>query len=352
MTDRIASEEAHEEVYGATFALYSAEDLEDFVTPFETRLSENGIDPVGLFSDKRVLDAGCGGGRGSLLAVRNGASHVDAVDISSTNTQTTARVLELSGGSFDVHLSSLADLAFEDDFFDVVWCNGVLMHTAKPSQTLTEIIRVLKPGGRAWIYVYGCEGVYWRTISVFRRVFAEVTVTDLIKGMQHEGLPTDRIAEMVDDWKAPFLRTYAQAEWEIALSELGCEYTRLLRGMPYDTSEQLARGSSPDIVGQGDLRYMLVKQQGFGRVLSDDSRTALDGSHLDEFEFQPFSSAPVDSDFLQAAKDFEKRSVWDPIAAIPFAVRVQLYLRDTFLRSPDWTSVQHLAFLLSVDDAS
>lgn len=352
MTDRIASEEAHEDVYGATFALYSAEDLENFVTPFETRLVENLIDPVGLFAGKRVLDAGCGGGRGSILAVRNGALHVDAVDISSTNTQTTARVLELSGGSFVVHLSSLADLAFGDDSFDVVWCNGVLMHTAEPSQTLSEIIRVLKPGGRAWIYVYGCGGVYWRTIAVFRRVFAPLSAEELLKAMQLEGVPTDRIAEMVDDWKAPFLRTYDQAQWEAALNELGCEYTRLLRGMSYDTSEQLARGSNPDIVGQGDLRYMLVKGHESGCVLSDDSRIALNGSHLDEFEFQPFSSAPVESDFLKATKNFEKHSLGDPLAAIPFAVRIQLYLRDHFLRSPNWRSTQHLTSLLSVDDAS
>jgi len=44
-----------------------------------------------------------------------------------------------------------AQLPFDDDCFDVVTCLEVLEHVANPEQVLTEIARVLKAGGRAWV---------------------------------------------------------------------------------------------------------------------------------------------------------------------------------------------------------
>ena len=143
------SEEQHEEVYGATFSRYTAAELEEFVTPFEQLLLANGIDPTSLFGGRRVLDAGCGGGRGALLALRSGAEHVEAFDVSESNIATTHRVLRQEFENFSVRLGTLADLPYEDRSFDVVWCNGVLMHTANPGATLPELIRVLKPAGAA-----------------------------------------------------------------------------------------------------------------------------------------------------------------------------------------------------------
>ena len=42
-----------------------------------------------------------------------------------------------------------ADLPFEDASIDVVWCERVLQHLPEPQEAVTEIARVLKPGGRA-----------------------------------------------------------------------------------------------------------------------------------------------------------------------------------------------------------
>lgn len=344
-----ASELSHEEVYGATFARYTTSELEAFVSPFEERLIANGVTPSELFSGKRVLDAGCGGGRGALLALRSGASHVEAFDVSETNVETTARVLGHDFQNFSVCLGTLADLPYEDSSFGIVWCNGVLMHTAEPARTLPEIVRVLEPAGSAWIYVYGRGGVYWRTIAQFRRTFAGLRSAELIQRLADLNLPNGRIAEMIDDWKAPFLRNYSASDWERAFSELNCDYTRLMRGTDYDTCEQLARGGTADLLGEGDLRFLVTKRATATGPLSLDTEVSLNGSHLDQMDFPPLEDQHSEDRIRVALAAFEDRWRSDPLGGVAAAMAAQLFLRDVFLRNPSHALLERLIELLDAN---
>jgi SAM-dependent methyltransferase len=337
-----ASESEHDAVFGSTFARYSTRELDEFIVPFDLRLRSNNLDPAAFFSNALVLDAGCGGGRGSLFALRHGAAFVHSIDVSEQNVATTARVLAQAGfDNFAVHLCSLEHIPFAERTFDVVWCNGVLMHTAIPSATLTEVIRVLKAGGRAWIYVYGAGGVYWRVVAVLRRVLAALTPNALIAALDSAGVPTSRVAEMLDDWKAPFLRTYRDAMLRESFDQLGCSAERLLRGMPYDTSEQLARGISRGFVGEGDLRYLVTRETVTQRALTDALATALNASHLVEKEdLSTIDGGPLERRFAAALATFGERMAGEPEKAIAAAVRTQLLLRDSFLPSPTLESLE------------
>lgn len=48
--------------------------------------------------------------------------------------------------NYDIH-----DLRFDDESFDVVTCISILEHVADPPLAITEMTRVLKPGGAIWI---------------------------------------------------------------------------------------------------------------------------------------------------------------------------------------------------------
>ena len=47
----------------------------------------------------------------------------------------------------ELYEGSATDLPFESNFFDYVVCMNSLHHHADPNQSLTEMTRVLKPGG-------------------------------------------------------------------------------------------------------------------------------------------------------------------------------------------------------------
>ncbi len=54
--------------------------------------------------------------------------------------------MDLSSPLADVH-ADICDIPFENDFFDVIFCNHVLEHVLDDRQAMKELYRILKPGG-------------------------------------------------------------------------------------------------------------------------------------------------------------------------------------------------------------
>ena len=111
---------------------------------------KTGLDPLDL-KGKRVLDAGCGGGRYALLAGRHGA-HVVGVDLSAAVEKAAALCAELP----DVAIvqADLLELPLAEAVFDVVFSIGVLHHSPDPRRAFKQAAARVKPGGRLAVWLY------------------------------------------------------------------------------------------------------------------------------------------------------------------------------------------------------
>lgn len=93
---------------------------------------------------ERLLDLGCGEGYFGAAAVEAGAT-VLAVDVAE---EPLRRARALHPG-LDVGLiEGEGDWELEDGAFDVVWAGEVIEHIADTASWLSELRRVLRPGGR------------------------------------------------------------------------------------------------------------------------------------------------------------------------------------------------------------
>jgi ubiquinone/menaquinone biosynthesis C-methylase UbiE len=100
---------------------------------------------------KKLLEIGCGMGYDSLEFIRRGV-RVTAVDLSPRAVEFAKRHFEVVGVEADeVKVDNALQLSFEDDTFDAVWSNGVLHASGDTPAAISEVFRVLKPGGRAII---------------------------------------------------------------------------------------------------------------------------------------------------------------------------------------------------------
>lgn len=249
-------------VFGDTFALYDDAAFDEFIEPFRVRLRTNAID-LSVFEGKRCLDAGCGGGRASVLMAEAGAAEVVGLDLSERNVETCAMRAKQRGlDQCRFVQGSLLEVPFEDEAFDIVWSNGVLHHTENPDLTLREITRVLKPGGHMWLYLYGSGGVYWYMVDWVRDLLRDVHVSECIYQLRMQDVPVRRIGEWIDDWFVPFLRRYTVEDVALRLRELGFgDPQPLRRGTEYDTSERLVDASDKEaqLMGDGDVRFFSQK---------------------------------------------------------------------------------------------
>ena len=123
---------------------------------------------------EKVLDVACGTGNAALLAARAGAE--------TTGVDAAPRLIEVARGRaraeglqarFDV--GDAQALAYGDGAFDVVVSVFGAIFAADAERAFAEIVRVLRPGGRALLSAWVPGGTVDAMVGVFMRAVAAAT---------------------------------------------------------------------------------------------------------------------------------------------------------------------------------
>jgi len=106
------------------------------------KLGELGLNPVG----KKALEVGCGGG---ILCEEIAAMGFDTtgIDPSAHSLNIAANHARLSGLRIKYEQGTGESLPYADGAYDVVFCCDVLEHVRDLPKVISEISRVLRPGG-------------------------------------------------------------------------------------------------------------------------------------------------------------------------------------------------------------
>jgi SAM-dependent methyltransferase len=101
---------------------------------------------AGVTSGDRVLDVACGTGVVSITAARHGA-RVTAVDLTPELLDIARQNGRIANLSIDWHEGDVEALPFENETFDVVVSQYGHIFAPRPDVAVSEMLRVLKPGG-------------------------------------------------------------------------------------------------------------------------------------------------------------------------------------------------------------
>ncbi len=153
-------ETAVTDLYASLHPYAAADFAERCLLPrFLRHLEWLGIQPDAL-RGRSFLDAGCGGfAGGAAIAVALDAAEILGVDLSAANVGEARRRFALFP-RVRFQRDNLLGLSLPSNRFDFVYSTGVLHHTEHPEGGFRELVRVLKPGGRIYIGVYGKGGLY------------------------------------------------------------------------------------------------------------------------------------------------------------------------------------------------
>jgi ubiquinone/menaquinone biosynthesis C-methylase UbiE len=112
------------------------------------------------FKGKKVLEIGCGIGSDAEQFAKAGAIYT-GVDLTESAVSITKERFEIFGLSGLIRKADAEALPFDDNSFDHVYSFGVIHHSPNPEKIVSEIYRVLKPGGTIAIMLYNKTSFYY-----------------------------------------------------------------------------------------------------------------------------------------------------------------------------------------------
>ncbi|HEV3111946.1 MAG TPA: methyltransferase domain-containing protein [Candidatus Binataceae bacterium] len=136
--------------------LDATEEKSEYVTYLEDtgarlrELSRARYDLLNLSPGDQVIDVGCGLGDDAreLAALVGPRGKVIAIDSSADMIAQARRRSDGLGPAVEFAVGDAHELKFADASFTACWSERVLEHLADPARAITQMVRVIKPGGR------------------------------------------------------------------------------------------------------------------------------------------------------------------------------------------------------------
>ncbi len=150
-----------------------------------------------------------------------GATSVTGIDIDYTQIHQTSLIFlrryPQHKSSIQFVLSDAAKMPFPDEYFDILVANDTFEHVNNLPNTLHECARVLRPGGRLYVYFppfyapWGTHMVNWIHIPWCQVAFSEKTILNVARQLEKDGksinsrLPKETQLNLGESDRIPFV---------------------------------------------------------------------------------------------------------------------------------------------------
>jgi len=155
---------------------------------------------------------------------------------------------------------NVLNINYKKNQFDIVHCNGVLHHTTNLEKGIREIIRICKPHGFIYLYLYGRGGLYWSARKQMNILLKTVPQSYSQKILDNIGMPTNRFIFM-DNWYVPIEKHSSYHEIVKILKSCNVRYVEKLNiGRKTDLETGLKKFKNSQIIwGEGEIRLLIQK---------------------------------------------------------------------------------------------
>ena len=216
---------------------------------------EFNIDP---FSEKLILDSGCGPGR--YVKIMSNYNPKKIIGLDSGNEIINENIKNIKEENITFVNGNSATLPFKDEEFDFVLSAGVLHHVNMPiEKTVPEHSRVLKEGGLFFIFIAGKSGIELDVWDFCHKLLSDVPIK-LVHNRFSHSINHLRLQGIMDHGFSSYFHT-DRSDFEKLLKNNFKEIIRV-PGVPgIDVTEELFQDDKYFNLrfGSGNLRYICRK---------------------------------------------------------------------------------------------
>jgi SAM-dependent methyltransferase len=144
------------------------------------------------FARRRVLDVGCGNGY-VLSRYALAGAEVHGVDLTDAAVGLCRKRFEYLGLVGDFRQGNAEALPYPDATFDCVTSMGVLHHTPDTARAVSEVHRVLKPGGRLIVMFYHRDSALYRIKFPILRAWNGKSIERLLNEVDGDANPLGKV---------------------------------------------------------------------------------------------------------------------------------------------------------------
>ena len=163
---RFVNSENYAAAFGLQWEIFSQTQFDSFT---QNPISENRLEialgqPLKTIKGLKILEAGSGAGRFTEVLLKYGAEVYsfdisNAVEANYKNNMPHQNLTLFQGDVMNIHL--------QNEFFDISLCLGTLQHTPDSVQSIRELTRVLKKGGKLVIDHYKFHLGHYLSLYLF-----------------------------------------------------------------------------------------------------------------------------------------------------------------------------------------
>ena len=141
------------------------------------------------------------------------------MDITDNHLALTKRNFELREKDVDLRKADATQLPFQDGYFDCVYSFGVLHHIPEIDKVISEVRRVLKPGGRLMVALY----YKWSAFHIFCKLLANGLRNGWLFSKGYAGLLATIESGADGISVKPYVKLYSKVEVRRLLKEYEIE---------------------------------------------------------------------------------------------------------------------------------
>ncbi|MCC6728478.1 MAG: class I SAM-dependent methyltransferase [Chthonomonadales bacterium] len=261
-----AMEESHHDLFQKLWVKFSPDEYRARIDRYVHRLRVNGL-ADGWARGMRCIDFGCGHGNFAHALLAAGAELVVGVDYGEESVAYAEAARDRLGVSPDrlrFRVATVYDVGEPDAGFDLAVQNGVFHHLEDEPAALSEVARVVRPGGWLWYYTDGAGAISHDLWDASVQILANVPTDLTLDYLRYLNLGAGKRYHLGDSLHAVYGHsTLEEVEERLRAAGFGC-FRRLVGGYPTDFDHDVIAKDrwGREKFGCGDLRVLARRLQG------------------------------------------------------------------------------------------